>query len=98
MIIVYTAGKTQGAEEARGEIVNIGSNDETEVITLAEIMLEHLGIDKNLIIKNDAPEGSANRRMPDISKLKKLTGWEPTTDLYDGLKVTVEYEKNKLLG
>ena len=85
-------------EEAKGEIVNIGSNDETEVITLAEIMLEHLGIDKNLIIKNDAPVGSANRRMPDISKLKKLTGWEPTTNLHDGLKVTVEYEKNKLLG
>jgi UDP-glucose 4-epimerase len=83
--------------EARGEIVNIGSNEEKQVITLAEIILKHLGIDENFIIKNEAPLGSANRRMPDISKLKKLTGWQPTTNLYDGLKLTVEYEKDNIL-
>ena len=93
----YALVKLIHTGEARGEIVNIGSNEEKQVITLAEIILKHLGIDENFIIKNEAPLGSANRRMPDISKLKKLTGWQPTTNLYDGLKLTVEYEKDNIL-
>ena len=42
------------------------------------------------IEKHPAPQGSVNRRNPDISKLKRLTGWEPTTTLREGLKLTVE--------
>ena len=84
-------------KEAKGKIVNIGSNDERKVIILAEIILDHLGIDKSLIVKNNAPLGSANRRMPDISKLKRLTGWSPKISLFDGLKLTVDYEKHKLI-
>ena len=77
------------SKDAVGEKVNIGSNDEVDVLTLAEIIIKNMGIDKP-IIKHDAPEGSVKRRMPDISKIKKLTGWEPTTSLEDGLKKTVE--------
>jgi len=76
-------------KEALGEIVNIGSNDEQPVLTLAEIILEHMGIDQS-IEKHPAPEGSVLRRMPDITKVQRLTGWSPTTDLYTGLKHTVE--------
>ena len=35
--------------------------------------------------------------MPDISKLKRLTGWSPKISLFDGLKLTVDYEKHKLI-
>ena len=73
------------------EIINIGSNDETEVIKLAEIIAKNMNIDPSTIIKKDAPEGSVNRRMPDITKVKKLTGWEPTTTLEDGLAKTVKF-------
>jgi UDP-glucose 4-epimerase/UDP-glucuronate decarboxylase len=75
-------------EEARGEVVNVGSNDETQVLTLAEIIIGYMGIDQP-IKKFPAPEGSVLRRMPDISKIKRLTGWEPSTILEDGLEVTV---------
>ena len=77
------------SKDAVGEIVNIGSNDEQSILTLAEIILEHMKIDKP-IEKHPAPVGSVNRRNPDISKLKQLTGWKPTTSLRDGLKFTVE--------
>lgn len=76
-------------KEAIGEIVNIGSNDEQTALTLAEIILELMKIDKP-IHKHPAPKGSANRRNPDISKITQLTGWKPTTALRDGLKLTVE--------
>ena len=76
-------------KKAIGQIVNIGSNDEQTVLTLAEIILEHMQIDTP-IKKHSAPQGSVNRRNPDITKLKQLTGWKPTTNLRDGLKITVE--------
>ena len=78
------------SKSAVNEKINIGSNDEVEVLKLAEIIIQHMGIDKP-IEKHDAPEGSVARRMPDITKIKSLTQWEPTTSLEEGLKTTVEW-------
>ena len=78
------------SKSAVGEKINIGSNDEVEVLKLAEVIIQHMGIDKP-IEKHDAPEGSVARRMPDITKIKSLTQWEPTTSLEEGLKTTVEW-------
>lgn len=78
------------SKSAVGEKINIGSNDEVEVLKLAEVIIQHMGIDQP-IEKHDAPEGSVARRMPDITKIKSLTQWEPTTSLEDGLKTTVEW-------
>ena len=80
--------KLMFTESARGEVVNVGSNDEVEVLKLAEIIIGYMGIDKP-IEKFPAPEGSVMRRMPDITKIKNLTGWQPSTKLEDGLKITV---------
>ena len=38
----------------------------------------------------EAPEGSANRRQADTSKIKKLINWEPVITLEQGLQLTVE--------
>jgi nucleoside-diphosphate-sugar epimerase len=48
-----------------------------------------MGVDQP-IKKFPAPQGSVMRRMPDITKVKTLTGWEPTTTLEDGLRITVD--------
>jgi nucleoside-diphosphate-sugar epimerase len=77
-------------QAAVGEKINIGSNDEVEVLKLAEIIIEKMGISKP-IDKHEAPEGSVKRRMPDITKIKTLTDWQPQTTLEDGLTKTVEY-------
>ena len=81
-------------KEAIGEIVNIGSNDEIKVLDLAKIIMKEMGVDVEPFRKG-APEGSANRRMPDITKLQELTGWEPTTSLEQGLQVTVQHYVNE---
>ena len=78
-------------EEAKNDIFNIGSNDETEVIVLAEKIAELLDINPSEIVRKDAPEGSAKRRMPDITNLKNITGWEPKINLEDGLAKTVRW-------
>ena len=78
------------SKQAVNEKINIGSNDEVEVLKLAEIIIKNMGIDKP-IEKHDAPEGSVARRLPDITKVKSLTQWEPKTSLEEGLKTTVEW-------
>ena len=78
------------SKQAVNEKINIGSNDEVEVLKLAEIIIKNMGIDKP-IEKHDAPEGSVARRLPDITKVKSLTQWEPKTSLEEGLKTTVAW-------
>ena len=84
-------------KEAVGEIVNIGSNDEIKVLELAKIIMKEMDVDAEPFRK-EAPEGSANRRMPDITKIQELIGWEPTTTLEDGLKYTVQEEISNYYG
>ena len=84
--------KLMKCKKAINQIVNIGSNDERKVIDVAKMILKELGIKKN-IIKNKAPKGSAKRRMPNITKLKKLTNWTPSTKLEDGIKKIIRLNR-----
>jgi dTDP-glucose 4,6-dehydratase len=40
------------------------------------------------------PVDDPKQRQPDISKAKKLLGWEPVVSRKDGLKITYEYFKS----
>ena len=75
------------------QIINVGSNFEHSVY---EVSKEIINIwypgKKKYILKKNAPLGSVNRRVPDIRKLKKLTGWRPTINLKKGLKKLFDYE------
>ena len=76
-------------KEAIGETINIGNSYETPVIDLAKIILQKMNINEQPIAL-EAPEGSANRRQADTSKIKKLINWEPVITLEQGLQLTVE--------
>ena len=75
------------------KIINIGSNFEHSVYEVSKEIIDiwYPGKKKNILKKN-APLGSTNRRVPDIRKLKKLTGWRPTINLKKGLKKLFDYE------
>jgi dTDP-glucose 4,6-dehydratase len=70
--------------------VNIGNPHEITVLQLAKEILELTG-SKSRIIFIPRPEDDPGRRRPDISKAKRLLGWEPKVDRKDGLKKTIEY-------
>ncbi len=76
------------------QIINIGSNFEMSTLNVAKLILKYKYPNKvKKIIKKDAPKGSANKRMPDIKKIKQLTGWEPKIKVEDGIIKLLNYGK-----
>ena len=67
------------------EILNVGNDNEISIRELALIILDEMGISGELTLR-DAPKGSVTRRCPNISKLKKLTGFVSKIDIREGIR------------
>lgn len=70
--------------------VNIGNPDETTILTFAE-KINALTGNKAGIVFRPRPVDDPNRRCPDISKAKRILGWEPRVGLDEGLEKTIAY-------
>jgi dTDP-glucose 4,6-dehydratase len=75
--------------------VNLGNPVEIAVIDFARLVLRLTG-SRAPIVHQALPEDDPKRRCPDISKARRLFGWEPKTPLEDGLNRTVEYFRAQL--
>lgn len=71
-----------------GEFVNLGSGKGYSIKELVETLNEFL--DFNYKFDTSKPSGFP-RRIMDISKAKKIIGYEPSTSLLDGLKETWQW-------
>ena len=70
--------------------VNLGNPDEITLLEFAERVRAHFP-KAGPIVFEPLPEDDPKRRCPDIGKAKRLLGWEPTVQLGEGLKRTIEY-------
>jgi UDP-glucuronate decarboxylase len=81
--------------------VNIGNPNEYSILELARKILEKTG-SRSKIAYKPLPQDDPLKRRPDITLAKKRLGWEPATDLTEGLKRTIEYfqsvENNTIQG
>jgi dTDP-glucose 4,6-dehydratase len=73
--------------------VNIGNPNEISLKDFAEEVLALTG-NKVKIIYKPLPVDDPKQRQPDITKAKKILGWEPRINRKDGLKVTYDYFKS----
>jgi len=83
-------------EEAVGEVFNIGSSEEVSIMGLAERVKELTGSKSEIVtVPYDEAyeEGFEDmpRRVPDTSKVNRLTGFKPTVTLDEILQSVIEY-------
>jgi len=72
------------------EPVNLGNPVELTILEFADRIRRLLGSDLDVEFR-PLPEDDPRKRRPDISKAKRVLGWEPKVSLEDGLRQTVEY-------
>jgi dTDP-glucose 4,6-dehydratase len=70
--------------------VNVGNPSEWTVLECARAVLRVTG-SKSRIVHRDLPQDDPVQRQPDISKARRLFGWEPKIDLETGLSLCLEY-------
>lgn len=75
--------------------VNIGNPEEITIKQFAEEVIKQIGTKSGIVYKA-LPEDDPKVRQPDISKAKRLLNWSPKINREEGLRITIEYFKNKL--
>lgn len=71
--------------EVMNDVVNIGSDVELTILDLAKLIIDVTGSSSKVVHLPPLEEGDMTRRMPDITRMRKLLGREPLP-LRDGLK------------
>jgi GDP-L-fucose synthase len=68
------------------EIINVGCGEDVTIRELAQIVLEVVGFEANLVFDPTRPDGTP-RKLLDTTRLKNL-GWKPRISLRDGIRQT----------
>ena len=70
--------------------VNLGNPREMTILEFAEHIRAFAGA-RSEIVFEPLPEDDPQQRQPDITKARRLLGWEPSVSLDDGLRLTLDY-------
>jgi len=81
------------SEEA--DPVNVGNPNELTIRQLAERIIALTG-SRSRIVSRPLPVDDPKVRQPDITRPRRIPGWEPKIALDDGLRRTIEYFRLKL--
>jgi dTDP-glucose 4,6-dehydratase len=76
------------------EPTNIGNPHEITILEFAERIRALLGVTAPIIFE-PLPQDDPKQRCPDISKARRLLGWEPMVNLEEGLRITLESFKKQ---
>jgi dTDP-glucose 4,6-dehydratase len=70
--------------------VNLGNPREMTIRQFADVIVQATGARAG-IVHHPLPEDDPKQRKPDISKAKRVLGWEPRVTLEEGIPQTIEY-------
>jgi len=73
-----------------GQIVNLGSDDERTLLDLAGT-IKHLTGSASPVVFKPLPEDDPKRRCPDLTKARRLLGYDPQVPLANGLRRTLSW-------
>ncbi len=83
--------------EVNGEVINVGTEEETSILEFAQLMLKLFGPSKSRIrfVNQEEVYGPGYedipRRVPDTTKMRTLLGVVPRVSLEEGLRRTIEW-------
>ncbi|HMK46235.1 MAG TPA: UDP-glucuronic acid decarboxylase family protein [Methanocella sp.] len=86
---------TMQKRDATGEVINLGNPEEMTVLDFARKIKAMTGSSSEIAFK-PLPENDPMQRRPDITKAKKMLGWEPEVSLDEGLKITAGWFKDSM--
>ncbi|MGC6564344.1 MAG: UDP-glucuronic acid decarboxylase family protein [Akkermansiaceae bacterium] len=75
--------------------INVGNPYEFTMLELAEQVIELTGSGSKIVYQ-ELPQDDPKQRQPDISKAREWLGWEPKTQLREGLAKTIEFFEQEL--
>jgi dTDP-glucose 4,6-dehydratase len=75
--------------------VNVGNPHEITILEFAERIKTLTGSSVPIIFE-PLPQDDPKQRRPDITKARKLLGWEPKVELQQGLEMTLAYFRDLL--
>jgi dTDP-glucose 4,6-dehydratase len=76
---------------------NIGNPREMTILEFARVVQRLTGSQSNIDFR-PLPQDDPKVRQPDISKARRLLGWEPKIELEEGLRRTLEYFRERMGG
>lgn len=79
------------SEKTDGNTYHIGTHEETLINDLIEKLFDLMQWHPKTLDIKISPEGSVKRRLADVSKIKRDTGWEARIPLEKGLQKTIEW-------
>jgi dTDP-glucose 4,6-dehydratase len=72
------------------EPVNIGNPREMTLLELARQIIRMSG-SRSEVVFRPLPTDDPKVRQPDITKARRLLGWEPKVEVEDGLRRTIDW-------
>jgi UDP-glucose 4-epimerase len=88
--IVDANTKLLTEDTADGEVLNIGSTDTIEILTLAEEIRDQLAPDLNIVFE-DRYEADVEHTHADSSKASELLGYDPSRTIRDGVSEFIDW-------
>ena len=79
-----------------GEVFNIGNDSEITILEFAKLIKKLAKSKSSIDFSQELPEDDPTQRKPNIKKAKKELGWEPKTELKEGLLKTIDYFRSVL--
>jgi UDP-glucose 4-epimerase len=85
-------------ERAYGNVFNVGATTEISIFDLAERIVEMTGSQSDIALipyEKAYAEGFEDmyRRVPDIAKVQRLTGWAPARTLEDIIQDVIDQQR-----
>ena len=96
--VVVALDELMGTSESIGQAYNIGSTNEISIKDLAAKVIELTDSKSQIVFKKHSDIfgdyfEEPTRRVPDISKIKKVVGWQPKQNLNEVIVEIAEYLK-----